>query len=141
MDAPIRAVWPIIRDVSAYPRWWKEFVEARKRNDVDGVGAVVWVHVKAALPYHMYFEVEAVREEPPRVAAVRVQGDLNGSMQWTLEADGQGTRLTFEETVATGKALLTLLAPLFKPLFAWNHTVMMRSGEQGLRRLLGGGGR
>ncbi len=137
VNAPIETVWPIIRDVSGYPRWWKEFVETRKRNDLDGVGAVVWVHAKSSLPYHMYFEVEAVRQEPPRIAAVRVRGDLNGQMHWTLEPDGQATRLTFEETVITGKALLTLLAPLLKPLFAWNHEIMMRNGEQGLRRLLG----
>jgi len=137
VDAPIEAVWPVIRDVSAYSRWWKEFVETRRQNDVEGVGAVVWVHAKSALPYHMYFEVEAVREEPPRLTAVRVRGDLNGEMMWSLEPDAQGTRLTFEETVVTGKALLTLLAPLFKPLFAWNHTIMMRNGEAGLRRILG----
>lgn len=138
VPAPIEQVWPIIRDVNGYPRWWKEFVETRRRNDIDGVGAVVWVHAKSALPYHMYFEVEAIREEPPRLAAVRVRGDLNGEMMWTLGPDGQGTRLTFEETVVTGKTLLNVLAPLFKPLFGWNHRIMMRNGKQGLRRLLGG---
>jgi uncharacterized protein YndB with AHSA1/START domain len=137
MDAPIEAVWPVIRDVSGYPRWWKDFVEARKRNDIDGVGAVVWVHVKAVLPYHLYFEVEAVREEPPRLAAARLRGDLDGETLWTLEPDRQGTRLIFEETVVTGKALLTGLAPLLKPLFAWNHAIAARNGEQGLRRLVG----
>ncbi len=140
-EAPVETVWPVIRDVSGYSRWWKEFVETKRRNEIDGVGAVVWVHAKSALPYHMYFEVECVREAPPRLTAVRVRGDLNGEMQWTLEPEGQGTRLTFEETVTTGKALLTLLAPLFKPLFGWNHAIMMRNGEQGLHRILTGQGR
>lgn len=137
VDAPIEEVWPVIRDLGAYPRWWSEFIETQKRNDIDGVGGIIRVHAKAALPYHMYFEVEAVREEPPRVAESRVRGDLNGEMRWTLSSEGSGTRLVFEETVMTGKALLNVLAPLFKPLFAWNHRVMMRSGENGLRRFLG----
>ncbi len=136
VDAPIEEVWPVIRDLAAYPQWWSEFVEAQKLNDIDGVGGIIRVHAKAALPYHMYFEVEAVREEPPRVAESRVRGDLNGEMRWTLSSEGSGTRLVFEETVVTGKALLNVLAPLFKPLFAWNHRAMMRSGQQGLRRFL-----
>jgi len=136
VDAPIEDVWPIIRKVADYPRWWTEFLEATKRNDIDGPGGIVAVHVKAALPYHMYFEIESVREEPPRIAEVRVRGDLNGSMKWTLAPERGGTRLFFEETVITGKKLLNVLAPLFKPLFAWNHEIMMKHGEQGLRRLL-----
>lgn len=136
VDAPIGDVWPIIRKVAEYPRWWSEFLEATKRNDIDGPGGIVAVRVKAALPYHMHFEIEAVREESPRIAEVRVRGDLNGSMKWTLTPEGGGTRLFFEETVITGKKLLNVLAPLFKPLFAWNHEIMMRHGEQGLRRLL-----
>jgi uncharacterized protein YndB with AHSA1/START domain len=136
VDAPIEDVWPIIRKVANYPSWWMEFVEATKCNDIDGPGGIVAVHVKAALPYHMYFEIEAVGEEPPRIAEVRVRGDLIGSMKWTLVPEGSGTRLFFEETVTTGKKLLNALAPLFKPLFAWNHEIMMKHGQQGLRRLL-----
>jgi hypothetical protein len=39
VDAPIDQVWPIIRDVSQYPTWWSQFVETKRRNDVDGVDA------------------------------------------------------------------------------------------------------
>jgi hypothetical protein len=136
VDAPPEDVFPIIRKIADYPGWWTEFLDAQKRNDIDGPGAIVAVHVKSSLPYHMYFEIEAVREEPPRIAEVRVRGDLIGSMKWTLRPEGSGTRLFFEETVTTGKALLNVLAPLFKPFFAWNHEIMMKHGEAGLRRLL-----
>ncbi|MGH2402870.1 MAG: SRPBCC family protein [bacterium] len=138
VGASIEDVWPIIRKVANYPGWWTEFLEATKRNDIDGPGGIVAVHVKAALPYHMHFEIEAVREEPPRIAEVRVRGDLNGSMLWRLVPERGGTRLFFEETVTTGKTVLNVLAPLFKPLFAWNHEIMMKHGEEGLRRLLAG---
>ncbi len=136
VNAPIERVWPVIRDVSKYPTWWLQFVEAERRNDLDGVGAVVRVHAKSALPYHMFFEVEAVHEEPPRLTEAVVRGDLNGTMKWTLQPEGSGTRLYFEQIVITGKLLLNVLAPLFKPFFAWNHEIMMRRGEQGLRHLL-----
>jgi hypothetical protein len=134
---PIDRVWMAIRDLEAYPRWWKEFIEVKRLNDVDGVGSQVSVHAKATLPYHMHFKLETIVEEPPRLAIVRVWGDLNGRMRWRLDAEGDGTHLIFDETVRTGKPLLNVLAPLFKPLFAWNHKVMMQSGEMGLRRYLG----
>jgi hypothetical protein len=134
---PIDRVWMAIRDLEAYPRWWKEFIEVKRLNDVDGVGSQVSVHAKARLPYHMYFNLETIIEERPHLAVVRVRGDLNGRMRWRLDSAGNGTHLIFDETVRTGKLLLNALAPLFKPLFAWNHKVMMRSGELGLRRYLG----
>ncbi|HET7265033.1 MAG TPA: SRPBCC family protein [bacterium] len=142
--ASIDRAWTAIRDLEAYPRWWREFVEVKRLNDLDGVGSQVAVHAKAALPYHMYFNLEAIVEERPRLAIVRVRGDLNGEMRWRLEPDpefvaagGAGTHLIFDESVRTGKPLLNVLAPLFKPLFAWNHKVMMANGERGLRRYLG----
>jgi uncharacterized protein YndB with AHSA1/START domain len=135
--APIEDVWTAIRDVEGYPRWWNEFLEVKRLNNVEGVGSRVSVHAKAALPYHMYFTLEAIMEDRPRAAVSKVSGDLNGEMRWRLESAGGGTRLVFDEAVRTGKPLLNALAPLFKPLFAWNHKVMMTSGERGLRRYLG----
>jgi Polyketide cyclase / dehydrase and lipid transport len=134
--ASIDRAWTAIRDLEAYPRWWKEFVEVKRLNDLDGVGAQVAVHAKAVLPYHMYFNLETVMEERPRLALVKVWGDLNGEMRWRLGPEGGGTHLIFDESVRTGKLLLSAFAPVFKPLFAWNHRVMMASGEQGLRRYL-----
>jgi uncharacterized protein YndB with AHSA1/START domain len=134
--APPEAAWQLVADPTTYPRWWSEFVEVERRNDLDGVGARVAVHVKATLPYHMRFELEATQRDEPRVAEVRVRGDLNGMMRWTLTPAAEGTWLRFEEEVRTGKRLLDLMAPVAKPLFAWNHGIMMRHGEAGLRREL-----
>jgi hypothetical protein len=33
---------------------------------------------------------------------------------------------------------MNLLAPIARPLFAWNHDVIMRQGEEGLSRYLRG---
>lgn len=138
--APIERAWAAIRGLEDYPRWWREFVEVKRLNELDGVGSQISVHAKAALPYHMFFTLETLVEERPTLAVVRVSGDLNGEMRWRFRPDGSGTHLIFDESVRTGKFLLNVFAPLFKPLFAWNHRVMMASGERGLRRYLAGVG-
>jgi hypothetical protein len=135
-DAPPDAVWELVADPRTYPRWWPEFLDVTPLNDVTGVGARVAVHVKAALPYHMRFELESVRYERPYAAEVLVRGDLVGQMRWLLTPYAGGTYLVFEEEVRTGKQLLNVLAPLGKPFFAWNHSGMMRHGEAGLRGAL-----
>lgn len=136
IPAPLEVVWERITDLRTYPEWWPEFQEATVLDGCTGLGARVAVHVKAALPYHMRFELEIVRYEPMRLTEVCVRGDLNGFMRWTLEPMAGGTRLSFEEEVRTGKLLLNLLAPIAKPFFAWNHTSMMENGERGLRAYL-----
>jgi hypothetical protein len=136
--APPDAVWDLVADPRTYARWWSEFVEVTPLNDIEGVGSRVAVHVKAALPYHMRFELESVRYDRPHAAEVRVQGDLVGLMRWLFTPYAGGTYLVFEEEVRTGKQLLNVLAPLGKPFFAWNHRSMMRHGQQGLNRALAG---
>jgi uncharacterized protein YndB with AHSA1/START domain len=137
LDAPPEAVWDFVADPRTYPAWWREFRDVARLNELEGVGARVVVHVKAALPYHMRFELESTVYDRPHVAAVRVRGDLNGWMRWTLAtAPGGGTRARFEEQVRTGRALLAVFAPVARPLFAWNHSRMMVTGEAALRRAL-----
>jgi hypothetical protein len=135
-EAPPEAVWDFVADPRTYTRWWPEFREVTSLNDIEGVGARVAVHVKAVLPYHMRFELESVRYEQPHAAEVEVRGDLVGRMRWLLVPYAGGTYLVFEEEVRTGKRLLNVLAPLGKPFFAWNHRVMMKHGERGLREAL-----
>lgn len=138
LDAPPEQVWPFIIDLPNYPKWWPQFLEVTRLNDLDGIGALVSVHVRAALPYHMNFDLELVRQIRPRLSEVRCSGDLNGWMRWDFYPEGDGTRLRFREQVRTGKEMLNRLAPVFKPAFAWNHEDMMRQGERGLRAALHG---
>ena len=131
--APPEAVWELVADPGTYAQWWPQFLEITQLNDVEGVGALVEVRVKSVLPYHMRFRLESTRYEQPHLAEVQASGDLNGVMRWTLAAAATGTRLSFHEEVYTEKRLLSFFAPIAKPLFAWNHRIMMKRGKQGLR--------
>jgi hypothetical protein len=69
--------------------------------------------------------------------AGRATGELTGTGRWRLfEQDGL-TAILYEWNVATSKRWMTLLAPVLRPVFAWNHDVVMRWGGEGLARRTG----
>ena len=47
------------------------------------------------------------------------------------------TAVLYEWHVETSKRWMNLLAPLARPVFAYNHDVVMRWGGEGLARRLG----
>jgi hypothetical protein len=139
LAAPLRAVWDPIHDVAAWPQWWPSVarVETLAAGGADGIGAVRRLYWKTALPYDLRFDVEVVRIEPDRLIEGRAFGELEGTGTWTFaEADGV-TAATYDWRVDVGKPWMRALAPLLRPVFAWNHGVVMRRGEQGLAQRLG----
>jgi hypothetical protein len=74
---------------------------------------------------------------PPRVLEAVAIGDLNGVGRWTLTPNGSGTDVRYDWNVRVRAGWMNALAPVARPLFEWNHDAVMRSGGQGLGRLLG----
>ena len=136
LAAPLEAVWERIADLRSYPRWWPEFREMtilEKRGHVS-------VHVKAPFPSKMRFELQTTRLDSPGTLEMQVNGDLNGYVRWMLEPVAGGTHLIFEGHLRADKLLLNVLAPIVRPLAAWNQTRMFRRGERGLRADLAAAG-
>jgi hypothetical protein len=44
--------------------------------------------------------------------------------------------VVYEWNVATTRPWMNVLAPITRPVFAWNHDWVMRNGGEGLARLL-----
>ena len=63
------------------------------------------------------------------------EGELIGGGRWRL-FEGQGTACVYEWNVHTARGWMNRLAPVARPLFAWNHDIVMRQGAQGLSQLL-----
>jgi hypothetical protein len=141
LEAPTAAVWERIEDVAAWPRWWPSVrrVETLAPGDADGIGAIRRLSWQTALPYDLTFDVEVVRVDPHRLIEGRAFGELEGTGAWTFaEAEGV-TTATYDWRVDVGKPWMRRFAPLLRPVFAWNHGVVMRRGEAGLTRLLAAG--
>jgi hypothetical protein len=142
LEAPIEPVWQAIYHSEDWPRWWRgvESVTVLQPGDRQGLGAVRRFCWKSKLPYRLRFDMRVVRIEPPRLLEGHATGELEGEGVWRLEQSGSVTTVRYDWNVRTARWWMNLIAPLARPLFEWNHDVVMRQGGDGLARLLGGAG-
>lgn len=139
IQAPREAVWEAIHHAERWPEWWRgvESVTEIKTGNSEGIGTqhrFVW---KSVIPYRLSFQVETTRAERPRLIEGRASGELEGKGVWHFESEGKWTFVRYDWNVRTCVAWMNLLAPLLRPVFQWNHDLLMRRGEAGLRRLVG----
>lgn len=132
MAAGYEQTFSVVRDLATYPRWWPE-VKRVDRIDADRAE----VTITALLPYSLTFLMErGVDDVGSGVLEARMSGDLEGTSSWKVSPDGKGCSLLFEEEVDANKRLLRVFAPIARPAFTLNHTIMMRRGQAGLRKFL-----
>ena len=109
-----------------------------RAGEPGGRGTVRQIRWGTRLPYELLIEVEVVECVAPERLRGRSRGELQGEGLWLLRAHGQETDVTYVWRVEVGKRWMRWLAPLLAPVFRWNHDAVMRAGESGLRRHLGG---
>ena len=103
----------------------------------DGTGQLARYTWRSRLPYELTFDMRSTRLERPHLLEGEASGELAGTGRWRLfEADG-ATAVLYEWDVSTTRRWMNLLAPIARPIFAWNHDHVMRNGGEGLARLLG----
>jgi len=134
--APPGDVYVVLRHVQLYPSWWPE-VQSVRMIDSNRFETVC----RSLLPYELRFETQQTDANPlDGVLEGRLSGDLEGSGRWSLAPSAGGTVVTYDQEVVTRKAVLNLLAPVARPAFVANHSLMMRHGGQGLRAAMAGYG-
>ena len=137
--APQEKVWDLVFHSEDWPTWWKgveSVVEVRK-GDENGVGSVRRYTWKSKLPYRLSFDMQTIRIEPPRLLEGIAVGELQGRGLWQLSTDGGETVVRYDWNVETTKPWMNFLSPIARPLFEWNHNVVMSWGAQGLGKRLG----
>lgn len=139
IEAPMEKVYDALEKAESWPSWWKGVVAVSKREQGDkkGAGSVYRYTWKGALPYKLSFDMKTTIVEPPGRLEGDAIGELVGTGRWHLSQKGRVTTIRYEWKIATTKAWMNLLAPIARPVFAWNHDVIMRQGGEGLAKLLG----
>jgi Polyketide cyclase / dehydrase and lipid transport len=131
-----QAVWDALTDVEGAPRWWKglERVEiVRPPTGTDGIGAIYRSHVRAPSGYGFEYSTEITDVYPLRRIDLLSSGELVGRGRFLLSQDSTGVlHLAFAWLVETPKRWMTLLAPVARPVFTWNHDQLMTRYGHGL---------
>ena len=138
IEAPIDEVCEAISDFHHWPKWWRgvEQVMELERGDAHGVGGLFRYTWKSLLPYRLTFDMRITRVKPLAAIEGEASGELEGTGRWLFTADDGVTTIRYEWQVRTTKRWMNLAAPIARPLFRWNHDIVMQQGGEGLARLL-----
>jgi hypothetical protein len=138
LDASVDRVWNVLIAPEDWPSWWRAVtgVERLVEGDANGIGAVRRMTWRTALPYTLTFDMCTTRIEPKTVIEGRAAGELDGTGRWTLQPSGPRTAVRYEWSVAVTQPWMRTMAPLLRPVFKWNHGVVMEWGRQGLSKKL-----
>jgi hypothetical protein len=137
--APLEPVWEMVYRTEDWPAWWRgvERVERVEQGGADGVGTLQRYTWRSRLPYRLAFHMRLTRVEPLSLIEGEAVGELTGRGLWRFAREGDVTRVQYDWNVSTTKHWMNLLAPVARPLFRWNHDVVMGWGADGLARRLG----
>jgi len=138
LEAPRGQVFETIHDSARWPDWWKgvESAVELEPGDDDGVGSLSRYVWKSRLPYELTFEIRTVRVERPWLMEGLARGELAGVGRWRLFEHSGTTAVLYEWNVETTAQWMNLLGPVARPVFKWNHDLVMRQGGEGLARHL-----
>jgi uncharacterized protein YndB with AHSA1/START domain len=138
MTAPPVAVWEALSKPEGWPTWWRavEKVEVIDPGDASGLGAYRRFTWRTALPYAITFNMRTTLIEPLSIIEGRADGELDGTGRWTLTAADGETHVRYDWIVEATKPWMRVLAPVLRPVFAWNHDKVMEWGREGLERKL-----
>ena len=106
-------IWAVLADIPASPRWWPPSVKLTVLSLSPGiVGSEMQIHPRGGRPFRC--RIEAIT--PPQRMLMRYgNGFVTGTGEWRLEAEGGGSRVTYDiDVIATGWMawLLGKLLPL-----------------------------
>jgi uncharacterized protein YndB with AHSA1/START domain len=132
--APVETVWDELNTPQRWPEWWRAVLAVQQLDAADGngLGAYWRMRWRTALPYSLEFNMRTVRVERHALLEGRADGELSGVGRWQFESLGQTTRVRYDWIVDVTQRWMRPLVPVARPIFAWNHDVVMAWGRQGL---------
>ncbi len=131
--APER-LWDRLTAVEEYDRWWPWL----RHLDPDRgfVDSSLWRCVVAPpLPYVVRFTVALEHVVPRERVEATVDGDVRGTAQLSLRADGEGASLVrLTSDLAPANLVLRRFAMLAPALVGWGHDWVLEQGSRQFRQ-------
>jgi hypothetical protein len=134
LNAPAEDVFRALAELDDYPTWWPEVQTVHPLSE-DARRLIC----RSLLPYDLEFTVrQSQRDRRAGILEAGLEGDLEGFSCWSITASSGGALAVFDEEVIVNKKLLRRLAPIARPAFKGNHSLMMSHGRRGLTAYLAG---
>jgi hypothetical protein len=149
LDCAIEAAWQCIVEVRRWPEWWPNVAAVRVDNGcapetlpyTPRVGDAASVDWKTRLGYGFRLHVVTTRVLTPFELEGTAKGDLIGQGLWVLEPmapqSGNGVLITYRWDLHLNRPWMRIAAPLLRPVFAWNHFDVMRTGANAMAQRIG----
>ena len=91
---------------------------------------------RSRVPYELEFDFTVLELDEPRSMRGEATGQLEGTGHWRLFEQNGVTAVTYEWNVRATKRWMQAIGPVARPVFEYNHDVVMRWGGEGLARRL-----
>lgn len=109
----------------------KEVVEIEK-GDEQGIGSIRRYTLVSPTGYRLRFQLLVTERIDLELLRGIVSGDLEGVGSWHFRESEDITFVECRWEVATTVRWMNLLAPILKPFFRLNHSIVMRNGAKRL---------
>jgi len=139
LKASLEDVWNTIYNSLEWPEWWKgvHSVVEIQPNDESGVNGIRTYTWKSALPYKLIFSMQLTEKEPLKRLKGVAFGELEGTGEWFFTEHNGIVHVQYNWNIITTKKWMNTFAFLLKPVFKFNHNVVMHWGGEGLAKKLG----
>jgi hypothetical protein len=138
IKAPLKEVWDYIDRGKDWHAWWRSVVKTKVlQESVDnGPGQIIEYTWKSFLPFKLKINFKITGRELYREIRGESTGDLAGTGVWRFEERNGITYVDYQWEVESTKKLVNFLSHFMKGFFTYNHNVIMRRGEKGLKKAM-----
>ena len=139
LEASLEDVWNAIYNSLEWPEWWRGVqkvveIQPNDSNGINGIRTYTW---KSILPYELKFSMKLTeREELKRLKGMAF-GELEGTGEWFFTENNGIVHVRYNWDIVTNKKWMNTFAFLLKPVFKFNHNIVMHWGGEGLAKKLG----
>jgi hypothetical protein len=121
-------------DVGSYRRWWPWLLRLDAGDGLEP-GQAWRCTVQPPLPYLLRFTIHLAAVDPPRSAAARVSGDIQGTatIEVVAGADG-GSEVRLVSELAPANPFLRSVARFARPVARFGHDWVLDTGASQFRR-------
>ena len=139
LRAPLEDVWNAVYNSLEWPQWWrgvKSVIEIQK-NDENGINGIREYTWKSFLPYQLKFSMQLTEKEHLKRLKGVAFGELEGTGEWTFKQELGNVYVQYNWNMVTNKKWMNTFSFLLKPVFKFNHDVVMYWGGKALAKKLG----